>query len=137
MPVFAFPGRVRLRRALIPVVAALLPAVSAVLCPAASIRGVVTDSTGAKVTGATVVLINKGKPVATVVSTADEIHGAFYVNLARDGDLSIRIQVTPHAAEDPEEHAAGLERDRSGLLRLAEVAAQAAREISPEAPRTT
>lgn len=64
----------------------------------------------------------------------DEIHGALYVNLARDGDLSIRIQVTPHAAEDPEEHAAGLERDRSGLLRLAEVAAQAAREISPEAP---
>jgi len=64
----------------------------------------------------------------------DEIHGALYVNLARGGDLSIRIQVTPQTAEDPEEHAAGLERDRAALLRLAEVAAQAAREIGPESP---
>jgi vitamin B12 transporter len=92
MPVFAFPVRIRLRRALIPVLAALLPVLSAILCPAASIRGVVTDSTGAKVTGATVVLINKGKPVATVVSTADGsfqiltgIQGRFYLIVSAKG----------------------------------------------------
>jgi hypothetical protein len=60
----------------------------------------------------------------------DEIHGALYVNLTRDGNMSLRIQVTPPAGADPEQHAAGLERDRAALLRLAEVAAQAAEEIS-------
>jgi iron complex outermembrane receptor protein/vitamin B12 transporter len=49
----------------------LLLAACAALCPAASIRGVVTDTSGAKVTGATVVLISGGKAVATAVSTAD------------------------------------------------------------------
>jgi vitamin B12 transporter len=44
---------------------------TAVLCHAASVRGVVTDSTGAKVTGATVVLVSKGKVVASAVSHAD------------------------------------------------------------------
>jgi iron complex outermembrane receptor protein/vitamin B12 transporter len=43
----------------------------AVLCPAASIRGVVTDTSGAKVIGATVVLISGGKAVTTAVSTVD------------------------------------------------------------------
>ena len=38
--------------------ALFLLAFSATLCPAASVRGVVTDATGAKVTGANVVLIS-------------------------------------------------------------------------------
>ena len=38
---------------------------------AASIRGSVTDATGAKVTGATVSLFSNGQVVASAVSTAD------------------------------------------------------------------
>jgi iron complex outermembrane receptor protein/vitamin B12 transporter len=53
-----------------------LLAACAALCPAASIRGVVTDASGAKVTGATVTLLGNGKPVATAVSTAD---GSFQI----------------------------------------------------------
>ncbi|MGA2217431.1 MAG: TonB-dependent receptor plug domain-containing protein [Terracidiphilus sp.] len=49
---------------------------SAALCPAASIRGVVTDASGAKVTGATITLLSNGKPVASAVSTAD---GSFQI----------------------------------------------------------
>jgi len=49
----------------------LLIAASAAICPAASIRGVVTDTSGAKITGATVVLISGGKPVGTGLSKAD------------------------------------------------------------------
>jgi iron complex outermembrane receptor protein/vitamin B12 transporter len=43
----------------------------AAVCQAASIRGVVTDPSGAKVTGAVVNLLAEGKVVATAVSTAD------------------------------------------------------------------
>ncbi len=43
--------------------------------PAASIRGVVTDATGAKVTGANVVLIRGGKAVGAAVSKADGSFG--------------------------------------------------------------
>ncbi len=60
----------------------LLLAASAVLCPAASIRGVVSDVSGAKVTGATVVLISGGKAVATAVSTAD---GSFQIITGVEG----------------------------------------------------
>ncbi len=57
----------------------------------------------------------------------DERHGALYLELGED--VEIRIQVRPHAAEDSERLAAELGRDVEGLLRLAEVAAQAAQEI--------
>jgi iron complex outermembrane receptor protein/vitamin B12 transporter len=53
-----------------------------VLCPAASIRGVVTDASGAKVTGANVVLVYGGKPIATAVSTAE---GSFEITTGVDG----------------------------------------------------
>ena len=53
------------------IIAILLLVSSAKLCSAASIRGVVTDASGAKVTGATVALFNNGKAIASVVSTAD------------------------------------------------------------------
>jgi iron complex outermembrane receptor protein/vitamin B12 transporter len=54
----------------------ILVAACAALCQAASIRGVVTDASGAKVTGATVTLLSNGKPVVTAVSTAD---GSFQI----------------------------------------------------------
>src|ERR1700690_4166936 len=48
----------------------------ATLCSAASIRGVVTDASGAKVTGAAVSLISNGKVVASAVSSPD---GSFQI----------------------------------------------------------
>jgi vitamin B12 transporter len=54
----------------------------AVVCQAASIRGVVTDPTGAKVTGAVVNLLAEGKVVATAVSTAD---GSYQILTGNEG----------------------------------------------------
>ncbi len=62
--------------------AVLLLAASAILCPAASVRGVVTDATGAKVTGANVILISGGKAVASAISTAD---GSFQILAGVEG----------------------------------------------------
>ena len=56
-----------------------LPRISA---QAASIRGVVTDASGAKVTGANVVLFSNGKVVASAVSTAD---GSFQILTGIEG----------------------------------------------------
>jgi len=53
------------------ILAVFLLAGSVVLCPAASVRGVVTDASGAKVTGARVILISGGKSVSAAVTTAD------------------------------------------------------------------
>ena len=56
---------------------ALLLLITAVsVSEAASIRGVVTDTSGAKVTGAAVVLISDGKPVGSDISKAD---GSFQI----------------------------------------------------------
>ncbi len=81
MPISRFlpttPGRA-LSRAL----AAGLLALCAVISPAASIRGVVTDATGAKVTGAAVSLISSGRIVASAVSTAD---GSFQILIGAPG----------------------------------------------------
>ena len=52
------------------------------LCPAASIRGVVSDASGAKVTGANVILVNNGKIVGSTVSTAD---GSFQMTTGVEG----------------------------------------------------
>ena len=52
------------------------------VCRAASIRGVVTDTSGAKVTGANVVLVSNGKVVASAISTAD---GSFQILTGGDG----------------------------------------------------
>jgi hypothetical protein len=59
----------------------------------------------------------------------DELHGALYIELSGNERMSIRIQLTPHAAEDPEQHTADLKRDREGMRRLSEVARLAAEEI--------
>jgi len=69
-------------RALPYLFAAILIACASSACFAASIRGVVTDATGAKVTGANVVLVWNGKVVASAVSTAD---GSFEILTGGDG----------------------------------------------------
>ncbi len=75
-------ARARLSRVLFSIFAVfLLPAV-AVVCGAASIRGVVSDPSGAKVTGANVVLLSNGKVVASSVSTAD---GSFQITTGTTG----------------------------------------------------
>jgi iron complex outermembrane receptor protein/vitamin B12 transporter len=73
-------------RALLCVFALLLVIFSAALCSAASIRGMVTDASGAKVVGANVVLLSGGKPVGAAVSVVDGsyqittgVQGRFYL----------------------------------------------------------
>jgi iron complex outermembrane receptor protein/vitamin B12 transporter len=63
-------------RTFLSISAVVLLAALATRCQAASIHGVVTDASGAKVTGATVVLLGNGKPVATDISKAD---GSFQI----------------------------------------------------------
>jgi iron complex outermembrane receptor protein/vitamin B12 transporter len=75
MPVFSFL-RVGTIRILPHAFAAILFLLLCSNCQAASIRGVVTDASGAKVTGARVVLVSNGKVVASAVSTAD---GSFQI----------------------------------------------------------
>jgi iron complex outermembrane receptor protein/vitamin B12 transporter len=60
----------------------------AAVCSAASIRGVVTDASGAKVTGANVVLISGGKAVGTAVSTAD---GSFNIITGVEGRFFLMV----------------------------------------------
>ncbi len=55
---------------------------SCISAHAASIRGQVVDTTGAKVTGANVVIVCNGKPVASAVSTAD---GSFEIDTGSEG----------------------------------------------------
>lgn len=55
---------------------------TAALCRAASIRGTVTDSSGAKITGASVVLISNDQVVASAVSHAD---GSFEITTGTGG----------------------------------------------------
>ena len=81
MPVSSYLPR-QLNRLLPRAFSAFLLAALAATCPAASIRGVVTDATGAKITGANVNLVNNGKVIATAVSTAD---GSFQILTGIDG----------------------------------------------------
>jgi vitamin B12 transporter len=59
------------RRALRHAVAAILFLILSTISYAASVRGVVTDATGAKVTGASVSLVSSGTVVASSVSSSD------------------------------------------------------------------
>lgn len=61
---------------------AILLAVAPGSCPAASIRGVVTDTSGAKVKGAIVDLLIEGRVVGTTVSAAD---GSYQILTAIEG----------------------------------------------------
>jgi vitamin B12 transporter len=68
---------------LLPRLAAVFLLVTSVaLCPAASIRGVITDSSGAKVNGASVILISGGKAVNSAVTAAD---GSFQMTTGVEG----------------------------------------------------
>jgi iron complex outermembrane receptor protein/vitamin B12 transporter len=62
--------------------AAAFLALCAAVCPAASIRGVVTDSTGAKIAGAGVSVVANGKVVASALSNAD---GRFQITTGAPG----------------------------------------------------
>jgi vitamin B12 transporter len=87
MPVSAhctrFPGPAFARTGFLArICAAILIALTTAVCHAASVRGFVTDSTGAKVTGATVALVSNGKIVATAVSHSD---GSFEILTGTSG----------------------------------------------------
>jgi iron complex outermembrane receptor protein/vitamin B12 transporter len=75
-------------RALYRALAFFLLVSATVLCPAASIRGFVTDASGAKVTGASVVLISGGKAVGAAVSMAD---GSFQIFTGVDGRFFLMV----------------------------------------------
>ena len=87
MPIPAFL-RAKSNRALPSFLAAILFYFVSVFCQAASIRGVVTDASGAKVTGATITLINEGKAIASAVSTAD---GSFQILTGVEGRFFLVI----------------------------------------------
>jgi vitamin B12 transporter len=72
----------QIRRAVLCVFTTLLPTFSAVLCYAGSIHGVVTDATGARVTGAHVSLVSKGQVVASASSSSD---GSFQLTTGAGG----------------------------------------------------
>ena len=77
-----------LSRALPVLSAAIFFLFLAVACPAASVRGVVTDGTGAKIPGATVVLISNGKSIASGVSAAD---GSFQILTGVEGRFFLLV----------------------------------------------
>jgi iron complex outermembrane receptor protein/vitamin B12 transporter len=85
---FSFYLRRHLSRVCLPLSIAILFAAFASLCPAASIRGVVTDASGAKVTGAIVVLAYNGKGIASAVSTAD---GSFQILTGVSGRFFLAV----------------------------------------------
>ena len=77
MAVSHFLRRVRLRA-----FAALFPALFAIACFAGSVHGVVSDASGARVSGATIVLIHNGQVVANAVSASD---GSFQITTGSSG----------------------------------------------------
>jgi len=87
MPDFARLGR-RIGRARLPILIAIFLLSAVGPARAASIRGVVTDTTGAHVTGATVVLVSKGQQVASAVSTAD---GSFEIQTGVSGRFFLLV----------------------------------------------
>jgi vitamin B12 transporter len=81
MPHPASP-RARLRRVSSAILLIVLLTAAASVCKASTIRGVVTDPSGAKVAGANVVLLSNGKVVSAAVSTAD---GSFQIQTGAPG----------------------------------------------------
>jgi len=83
--------RARLSHALPRIFALFLLLAGVSFCAAASIRGVVTDASGAKVTGANVVLVSDGKVVASAVSHAD---GSFQIMTGVEGRFFLVVSAT-------------------------------------------
>jgi iron complex outermembrane receptor protein/vitamin B12 transporter len=81
MPVSGF-SRIPRCRIISRTIFVLFFAFCAAVCPAASIHGVVTDATGAKVTGANVSLLSNGKVVGAAISKAD---GSFQITTGASG----------------------------------------------------
>jgi iron complex outermembrane receptor protein/vitamin B12 transporter len=79
------------RRAFTQILAAFLLAAFAAVCPAASVRGVVTDASGAKVTGANVVLLSNGKVVGSTISGAD---GSFQITTGTTGRFYLVVSAS-------------------------------------------
>lgn len=71
--------------------AALLLLFCAASCSAGSIHGVVTDATGAKVTGASVALVSKGQVVSSAVSAAD---GSFQITTGASGRFFLVVSAS-------------------------------------------
>ncbi len=69
----------------------LLIVSSVTICQASSIRGTVTDASGAKITGATVVLISGGNPVGSDVSKAD---GSFQILSGVEGRFFLVVSAS-------------------------------------------
>jgi iron complex outermembrane receptor protein/vitamin B12 transporter len=78
----AFSARLRPRRVLPLLLISILILFSINVSYAASIRGQVTDTTGAKVTGANVTIVANGQVLASAVSTAD---GSFEITTGAEG----------------------------------------------------
>ncbi len=87
MPVFR-ASRVISSRFLLRAFAAAVLFFCATASPAASIRGVVTDGTGAKITGATVSLFSNGQVIASAVSAAD---GSFQITTGATGHFFLVV----------------------------------------------
>ena len=75
----------------LPANAAILIASIATVCPAASIRGVVTDPSGAKVSGANVIVLSNGIVVTSAVSSAD---GSYQVLTGADGRFFLVVSAS-------------------------------------------
>jgi iron complex outermembrane receptor protein/vitamin B12 transporter len=104
---FSAIARALPRRASLSIFFALIFAASAAVCVAATIRGVVTDPSGAKVTGATVSLLSNGKVVANAVSTAD---GSFEITSGSTGRFFLVAQAKSfRQVQTPEFYAGALD----------------------------
>ena len=89
MPIFrvlrAIPSRYPCALAILLLASLALP------CFAASIRGIVTDASGAKVTGASIALMSKGKVIASAVSSPD---GSFELSTGISGRFFLVVSAS-------------------------------------------
>ena len=75
-------------RVLARALAVLFLAQCTIFCQAASVRGVVTDATGAKITNAGIALVSNGKVVASSVSASD---GSYQVTTGTSGHFFLVV----------------------------------------------
>ncbi len=106
----AHPGRI-----LPYILVAILIVMSSTACLAASIRGVVTDTTGAKVTGAHVVLVSNGQVIASAVSSTGD--GSFEINTGATGRFFlIASAITFRQLQTPDFYAGSLDNVERNLV---------------------